>query len=173
MKAKLTILIPLLLLVQVCWGQKEMGNFKQMHLIDLSGFNGNKFKYEPKDSLTILKKTNVLYDKNDKIVSYNKKKVKKAQVSKTLDCTVLDLLKLKSNWSKVNISVKDNKVFVFPYTSNNTANDFLKNNIYLELKERQNYSFKYLAWQMGVVTIPQEQAMVAFMIKKGFIIHKS
>ena len=156
MKAKLILIIPLLLLGQLCWGQ-EMGNFREKHRIDLSGFPDKNFKYEPKDSLKVMKKTNIIYDKDGNIISYNNEEVKKAQDSKILDETVFKSLGLKSTWSNVNISEKDDKVFIYPftYTDNKTANDFfINNNVYLELEDRQNYSFKYRTWQVGVVTIP-------------------
>ncbi|MGV0831082.1 hypothetical protein ACTS9D_02505 [Empedobacter brevis] len=150
------LVVPLLLCTGVAWGQ-EMGNFKEKHKIDLSGFSKTKFKYTPKDSLSIEKNINIIYDKNGGIISYNKIKEMKSKTERILDKAVFDSLKLKCTYSSINIEVKEDKVFIYPfrYTNNDLANNFFKNNnVYLELEERQNYSFKYRTWQMGVVTIP-------------------
>lgn len=74
-----------------------------------------------------------------------------------LDNDVLNSLAFRNCWTKANIEVKDDKVFIYPfnYKNNDSANVFFKkNNVYLELDERQNYSFKYRTWQVGAVTIP-------------------
>lgn len=187
MKRVVVITVMVLGFVVQGWGQ-EMGNFKEKHRVNLLGFGDTKFKYQPKDSLTILKKTNILYDKDGNIVSYNTKEVKKVQESKPLDETVFKSLGLKSTWSNVNISKKDGKVFIYPFTYSKkdeekikdcyndekkkkilkrniaiaTENDtidkinefFINNNVYLELKDRHNYPFRYSAVQLGLVTLP-------------------
>ncbi|MGJ1284868.1 hypothetical protein ACR79P_14660 [Sphingobacterium spiritivorum] len=156
MKSKLLIMLLSLSWVGGAWGQ-EMGVFKEKNNVKLSGFPGRSFKYSPKDSLIIEKITNVIYDKDGNMISYSKTKEKKESDAKNLDENVLKSLKLGDHWSKANLSVKDDKVFIYPFTykSNVLANKFFQtNNVYLELEERQNYSFKYRTWQIGVVTIP-------------------
>ena len=156
MKTKLLILLPLLLLAEMVWGQ-EMGNFKERHKIKLTGFESSHFKFSLKDSIESEIKSNFLYDKNGDIVSYNKIKKKETNIAAELNIDILKKLQLKSYWTRASLDLKDDKVFIYPfnYTDNKTANDFFeKNNVYLELKDNINYSFKYRTWQVGIVTIP-------------------
>ena len=156
MKTKLLIL-SFLLVTGMIWGQ-EAGNFKERHRVNLLGFNNEPFKFSLKDSTETEIKSNILYDRNGDIVSYNKMKKKETNLVSELNEDTLKKLQLKSCcWTRASLNLKDDKVFIYPfrYTDNETANDFFeKNNVYLELKDNINYSFKYRTWQMGVVTIP-------------------
>lgn|GEM_PF-2080094 len=156
MKTKLLILLPLLLMTGMVWGQ-EVGNFKERHIVNLLGFDSIHFKFSLKDSTETEIKNNILYDKNGDTVSYNKIKKKATNKVSELNENTLKKLPLENYWTRASLNLKEDKVFIYPfkYTDNKNANDFFeKNNVYLELKDNINYSFKYRTWQMGVVTIP-------------------
>lgn len=156
MKTKLLIL-SFLLITGMVWGQ-EMGSFKERHKVNLLGFKENYFKFSLKDSTEIEIKNNILYDKKGDTISYKITKKKQTNNVSKLKTEILNALELTdSYWTRASLNLKDGKVFIYPfrYANNEEANEFFeKNNIYLELEESNNYSFKYRTWQMGMVTIP-------------------
>src|SRR5690606_17230496 len=102
------------------------------------------------------KKTNVIFGKNRDTISYQEVKIKNDSDGKPLERVLKDSLKMINLNSNVNLIVEDNKVYIYPfrYTRDTVNNFFKENDVFLELKERKNYSFKYRTYQFGVVTIP-------------------
>ncbi|SDM36770.1 hypothetical protein [Chryseobacterium taihuense] len=151
-----------LLLLTLFWGGivlgQEFGNFKERHRIHLLGFSKESFKFSPKDSIIVNAKNNVLFNKNRDTISYNEIQKKIGKKEYELDNNILNSLGLEANcWTQASIEVRDDKVFIYPFTYNTKkdANIFFKeNNVYLSLEKGQSYSFKYRTRQLGVVTIP-------------------
>lgn len=156
MKIYLSIIAVLIFNVPICHSQNT-DNYKERHFINLRGFK-KTFKYEPKDSIPSMEETNVLYNSAGEKVSYNIIKKNIAKSSKELTTDILNSNGLQSKyWTNANINEKKGRVYIHPfkYEDNDLANNFFeKNYVYLELDDRQNYSFIYSAWQVGVVTIP-------------------
>lgn len=146
------------------WGQ-EVKNFKEVHKINLQGFPETKFKYTlKKDPSVELKKTNILYGKHRDTISYNIEEKKKPKEHELNETVLSSIGLVDCSWSKVNLDVKDNKVYIYPFRYNNNyfaEKFFAENDVYLELKERLNYSFNYSSFQVGFVTIPVKWYMTS------------
>ncbi|MCW1960621.1 hypothetical protein [Chryseobacterium viscerum] len=152
MKTKILLLFLLGWVGMVC-GQDQK-SFKERNKVSLDCFVWVASK-EKVDSIV---NKNIKYDGRNQIISYEKDTLKKKPVE-VLFMTV-DKSKTDIDFGSTitaNLKVVDNKIMIYPwyFTYSRTTNDFFdKNNVYIKMKDRVNYSFPHRSVQVGVITLP-------------------
>lgn len=154
MKTKIVLLF-LFGWVGMVFGQDQK-SFKERNKVPLDCFVYVSPK-ERKDSIVM---KNVVYNAKNEIISFEKDTLKKKaieQVFIALDSSTTGLKR--GSVVKANLKAIDNKIMIYPwyftYNKTTTTNDFFnKNNVYIKMKDRVNYSFSYSSVQVGVITLP-------------------
>ena len=137
----------------IVFGQ-EQKSFKERNRIVLTN---NIYASVKKKSDSIIKK-NVIFNNNGEIISFEKDTVKTKPIEKKI--SDLSILETGLNYGSVisaNLKVVDKKIMIYPwrFKYNQKVNDFFdKNDVYIKMEDRINYSFPYRSWQLGVFTLP-------------------
>ncbi len=139
----------------VVWGQ-EQRSFKERNTVRL---NFDSVEYISKDQsnwITTIERKNIIYGCDSSVISFEteiKRKPKPAYFT-SLSSSITGL---SSNVVSANLKVDSDKIYIYPWVfeKNKKANDFFEqHDIYITMKNRNNYRFSYRSWQMGVVTLP-------------------
>ena len=157
MKTKL-LLVPILLFAGMAWGQ-EQKSFKERNKIPLDSLK-YALKDKKKSNFIILNK-NVIYDNTGKIISTQKDTIYKPEEKKISALTDVELEKIGLIKAPIlaNLQVVEKKIIIHPWNfdgkEKDKANSFFdKNEAYIVMKDRVNYSFPYSSYQLGIVTLP-------------------
>lgn len=150
-------LITLLLFgwIGVVLGQ-EQRSFKERNTVNL---DIGSVEYIPRDQskwITTIERKNIIYDRDSSLISFEteiKRKPKPAYFT-SLSSSITGL---SSNVVSANLKVDSDKIYIYPWVfkKNDKANAFFEqHDIYITMKDRNNYNFAYGSWQMGLVTLP-------------------
>lgn len=141
--------------IGVVCGQ-EQRSFKERNTVNLAI---DSIKYIPRDQskwVSTIERKNIIYDRDSSLISFEteiKRKPKPAYFA-SLSPSITGL---SSNVVSANLKVDSDKIYIYPWVfkRNDKANTFFEqHDIYITMKDRNNYNFAYDSWQMGLVTLP-------------------
>jgi hypothetical protein len=156
MKTKIVLLF-LLGWVGIAFGQDQK-SFKERNKIiidhDIYAVEKNKI-----DSIVY---KNIKYDKEGVIISMEKDTLKKKSVGKQFVKISIKETGLESgDIISANLKVVNKKIMIYPWIFKKqkgmdtiTNKFFDKHDVYIQMKDRVNYTFPYYSWQVGVITLP-------------------
>jgi hypothetical protein len=154
MKTKL-LMIFLLGFAGIVIGQ-EQKTFKERNRVimkcDSSFFSSKKIT---EDSIV---RKNVLYNIKNEVISFERDTIKKKPVKRMLLDIDSSEIGLKCTETiSANLKIVNKNIMIYPwrFKYNKKVNAFFdKNDVYIKMEDRVNYSFRYRSWQLGVITLP-------------------
>lgn len=149
-KIKLTLFS--VLYTFLVFGQKQESNEYKEHVI--VKFSDYDVYYGIKNKDTV--KTNIVYNAEGKIISYQNIIKESIIENKKIDTTISNV-NLTELVIKANLAIDDDKIKIHPWTfieDDSLEKFFSEREVYIKIEERKNIKFLYRAFNLGVTTLP-------------------
>lgn len=130
---------------------QEQKTFKERNIVNLSQAY---YKLKKQNDSTII--NNVTYNSKGDTLTFQRETIKKKNKEEEITQLVLEKIDLNNSTIRANLIVVDNKIMIYPWKfCDNEQNKFFDNHdVYIKMKDRMNYSYRYSSWQAGAVILP-------------------